>query len=173
MNPLSKNLKGSLKAVERKEDSCATPSCKTLKAIHQLKVEARANSSCDSQAAQRFKGTIVVERLVTAFDQDGMHRGIHAGDFEWLGSDIKVTGRISGLTNQGTHRQPAFEDCQPCDARGVMEGRLCGQVVESRDPALAGCNVVAAYRISFDPSSSGGSGAIIGVLEGVVVCKCR
>jgi hypothetical protein len=173
VNPLSKNLKGTLTPPERKEESCAAPPCKTLKTIHRLKVEARVNRPCDTRLAGAFSGTIVVERLITAFDQDGMHRGVHAGDFEWFGSSLRLTGRISGLTNEGTHRLPVFTDCQPCDARGVMEGRLCGQVVESQDPALKRCQVVAAYRIKFDPSVGGGSGAVTGVLEGVIICACQ
>jgi hypothetical protein len=173
INPLSKNLKGTLTLLERKEELCTVPPCKTLKTIHRLKVEARVNTPCDSRVARSFSGTIVVEKLITAFDQGGSHRGVHAGDFVLVAPSLKATGRISGLTNQGTHRLPAFTDCQKCDARGVMEGRLCGQVVESQDPALKGSQIVAAYRIKFDPSVTGGSGAIVGVLEGVIAVRCK
>jgi len=173
INPLSKNLKGTLTPVEKKAESCAVPPCKTLKTIHRLKVEARINTPCDSRVARSFSGTIVVEKFITAFDDDGSRRGVHAGDFELIAPSLRAKGRISGLTNQGTHRLPVFTDCQKCNDRGVMEGRLCGQVVESQDPALKGCQIVATYRIKFDPSVTGGSGAITGVLEGVVVCRCQ
>jgi hypothetical protein len=103
--------------------------------------------------------TLFVGRLVTAFEIDGEHRGFHAGDFEWtVTAGLKVAGRMSGVTNVGTHREPPLKPCQKCDERGVMEGRLSGQVTTSQDPALNGCQVIAAYRIRFDPSRKGGNG---------------
>lgn len=53
-----------------------------------------------------------------------------------------------------------------------MEGRLCGTVVRPAEPRLAGAQVVAAYRIRFDPSEKGGEGAVAGTLEGLVVRSC-
>ena len=64
---------------------------------------------------------------------------------------------MSGVTNAGTHRLPAFKDCQKCDDRGVMEGRICGQIVSPNNPALNGCQVMAAYRIRFDSSAHRGN----------------
>jgi hypothetical protein len=138
---------------------CTTPECETLKTVHELKVELQSNPPCDSKLARSFDGTLFVGRLVTAFEIDGEHRGFHAGDFEWTGTaGLKVAGRMSGVTNVGTHREPPFKPCQKCDERGVMEGRLCGQVTTSQDPALKRCQVIAAYRIRFDPSRKGGNG---------------
>ncbi|HZN10177.1 MAG TPA: hypothetical protein VFC61_00780 [Blastocatellia bacterium] len=174
LSAVSKNMRGTLKLNVSQEHKCEDPPCKTLKTVHQLKLAPRANQPCDSRLARPFGGTIVVERLVTAFDEDGHHRGFHAGDFVWAGTaGVKVVGRLSGITNAGTHRRPVFDDCQPCDARGVMEGRLCGQVTAADDPALKNCQVMGAYRIKFDPSVTGGSGAVTGVLEGVIICPCR
>jgi hypothetical protein len=118
--------------------------------------------------------TLFVGRLVTAFEIDGEHRGFHAGDFEWtVTAGLKVAGRMSGVTNVGTHREPPFKPCQKCDERGVMEGRLCGQVTTSQDPALKRCQVIAAYRIRFDPSRKGGNGDVEGTLEGLIICSSK
>ena len=174
LDALSKNLEGRLRLASARRQQCKSPECVTLKTLHELTLKATRHRPCDSGLARAFDGVIKVARLVTAFDEDGMHRGFHAGDFTWTGAaGLRVVGRLSGVTNVGTHRAPAFQPCQRCDDRGVMEGRLCGQVVATRDPALRRCQVIAAYRIRFDPSVRGGSGAVRGTLEGVIVCPCR
>ena len=174
LNALSKNLKGTLTLNVSEPHKCTTPECKTLKTVHELKVELQSNPPCDSKLARSFDGTLFVDSLVTAFEIDGEHPGFHAGDFEWTGpGGLKFAGRMSGVTNVGTHREPPFKPCQKCDERGVMEGRLCGQVTTSQDPALKGCQVIAAYRIKFDPSSKGGNGGVEGTLEGLIICPCK
>lgn len=173
VNSLSKDTRGKLTLSDSKEHKCSDPGCITLKTIHSLKIKAKAHKPCDSSISRYLNGDIVVERLVTAFDQDGNHRGFHAGDFLWSGVGIKAAGRISGITNAGTHREPVFKACQSCDDRGVMEGRLCGQIIESQDPKLKDCQIVAVYRIKFDPSKTGGQGVVEGVIEGVIVCPCK
>jgi hypothetical protein len=171
---LSKDLEGRLSRRSSKRQQCRLPQCVTLKVVHRLQLKPTPHPPCDSPLARAFDGPIEVVRLVTVFDQDGMHRGFHAGEFTWTGSGgFKAAGRLSGVTNLGTHRTPAFKDCQRCNELGVLEGRLCGQVVQTRSPALKGCQVIAAYRIRFDPSTQGGSGAVRGTLEGVIVCPCR
>ena len=77
------------------------------------------------------------------------------------------------MTNVGTHRAPVFKECQSCDDIGVMEGRLCGQIASTSHPALNGCQVMADYRIKFDPGVAGGQGAVRGTLEGVIICSCQ
>src|SRR5580765_8245576 len=119
LSALSKDLGGVLHLTDSKPHQCHTPPCKTLKTVHQLKVKAIGHQPCDSQPAKLLDGEIVIERLVTVFDQDGTHRGFHAGDFVWHGAaGIQVIGRMSGVTNVGTHRAPAFNDCQKCDEKG-------------------------------------------------------
>ena len=174
LNALSKDLSGTLTLADSKPHQCHVPACKTLKTVHQLKLKAVTHAPCDSKAGILLDGPIAVDRLVTVFDQDGTHRGFHAGDFVWQGAaGIQVTGRISGVTNEGTHRLPAFTDCQKCDDKGVMEGRLCGQIASTSTPALNGCQVIAAYRIKFDPGATGGQGGVRGTLEGVIICACK
>ena len=171
VSAVSKNLKGEMKRTSNKEQKCLTPNCKTLRTVHELKVDMK-NTSCDSAAAAPLKGTLGT-KLSTAFDTDGNHRGVHAGDFTWAGAGgLKITGRMSGVTNEGSHRLP-IQDCQKCSDIGILEGRLCGQVTDGgQTPKLKGCQVVAAYRIKFDPSKTGGDGAVIGTLEGVLICFC-
>jgi hypothetical protein len=174
LSALSKDLTGDLKLGDSKAHQCHTPPCKTLKTVHVLKLKVVGHAPCDSAPAKALDGALTVDRLVTVFDQDGQHRGFHAGDFTWSGAGgLQVTGRMSGVTNAGTHRLPAFKDCQKCDDRGVMEGRICGQIVSPNNPPLNGCQVMAAYRIRFDTSATGGTGAVSGTLEGVIICSCQ
>jgi len=171
VSAVSKDLKGVLKLGSSKEQKCQTPSCKTLRTAHELKVELK-KTKCDSPAALPLNGSLTT-KLITAFDTDGNHRGVHAGDFTWAGAGgLKITGRMSGITNEGSHRLP-IKDCQKCSDIGIMEGRLCGQVINGGEtPKLKGCQVIAAYRIKFDPSEKGGDGEVLGTLEGVLVCSC-
>jgi hypothetical protein len=169
---MSKDMKGELELNVQEEQKCEKPECRTLKTVHALKLVTGSHKPCESKLGSLLNGTIVVERLVTAFDQDGEHRGFHAGDFEWSGSGFRAAGRMSGMTNVGTHRRPVFEDCQQCDARGVMEGRICGQV-EAKIPEINGCQIFGSYRIKFDSSTSGGSGSVQGVIEAVLICSCE
>jgi hypothetical protein len=174
VSALSKDLTGVLHLVDSKPHQCKVPACKTLKTVHQLKVKVATHAPCDSHTGVLLDGTIAVDKLVTVFDTDGLHRGFHSGDFTWQGvPGLQVTGRMSGVTNVGSHRAPAFATCQKCDDKGVMEGRLCGQIASTSNAALNGCQVVADYRIKFDPSTTGGQGDVRGTLEGVIICSCQ
>jgi hypothetical protein len=97
LSALSKDLSGELHLGDSKSHQCQTPPCKTLKTVNGLKMEVAAHPPCDSRPSALLNGSIVVERLVTVFDQDGNHRGFHAGDFLWNGAaGIQVKGRMSG-----------------------------------------------------------------------------
>ncbi len=171
LNEVSKNLRGDLRRLAIKRRECDDPKCVTLKTVHALRVEVRSYD-CDSNVAKRMDGQLVIPRLVHALNNDGHGRGTHTGSFIWDGNGIDVEGEISGMTNLGTHRRPVFDDCQQCDERGVMEGRLCGRIVDAKKKKLIGCRVVAAYRIRFDPSESFQDTAVTGTLEGLIVCPC-
>lgn len=171
LKAVSKNFEGELRLQDRDIQKCSDPECKTLKTIHGLKVEVREHD-CDE--VKRLNGVLKVERLATAFqDGDGERRGVHAGDFRWDGVGVVIAGRMSGITNAGTHRDPYFDPCQECYAPGIMEGRMCGSVVDTKDPELRGCYYVGMYRLIFDPSSGGGEGAIKGLFEGSLICPCH
>lgn len=169
---VSKDVRGELDLNVSQIEKCLTPECRTLKTVHGLKVDVGGHD-CDSSLGKLLDGTLVVDRLVTAFEEDGLHRGVHAGDFRWESKGALIHGRMSGITNAGTHRAPVFEPCERCDERGVLTGRLCGEVVEAQVGELRECKVVAIYKIRFDPSEKGGSGGVYGTLEGMVICPCR
>jgi hypothetical protein len=174
LSAVSKNLRGEFGAPHPKRHECRKPECKTLRATQVLKVAVSPEQHCDSPLARNLNGTLVVERLASAFDQDGNHRGIHAGEFVWTGvPGVTVKGRISGMTNEGTHRPPAFTECQRCDQRGVMEGLLCGQIDAPAIDDLNGAQITASYRIKFDPTANGPAGGALGTLEGMIITPCR
>lgn len=169
---ISKDMKGDLKLTSSKQRRCQDPECQTLRTQHVLKVKVINNQPCDSPAAKHLQGALTAN-LTTALDTDGMHRGFHSGDFTWTGvGGLTITGTMSGITNDGTHRVP-IKACQKCGDRGIMEGKLCGEVVKPGDTKLKGCQVIAAYRIKFDPSVGFISTAVVGTIEGVLVCFCQ
>jgi hypothetical protein len=176
LNAVSKNFRGGLTQTVRQLQACAQPPCRTLKTVHAVKVEVQSNPPCDSPLGRRLDGVLRVDRLVTAYNTDGDHRGFHAGDFIWLGTaGTQAVGRMSGMTNVGTHRAPVFQPaCQRCDTTGVMEGRICGEITQTQIPELRGCQIVGTYRIKFDSSAGGGANqTITGVIEAVVICSCQ
>lgn len=173
LEPVSKDLRGELKLLDREREECGGPRCLTLKTDHLLKVDLRSHEPCDSRLGQLLDGTLLVRRLITALaDGTGEGRGMHAGDFRWFGDGFRIEGRLAGMTNVGTHREPVFRDCQTCHDPGYMEGRLCGRVVRAKDENLVGCQVTAAYRLRFDPSQGFKDTGVQGTLEGLVVCRC-
>jgi hypothetical protein len=172
VSPLSKDLEGELDLVHSERETCRTLECKTLETQHHLKL-AVSRHDCDSGAAGLLDGTLASGDLAHKFsDADGNRRGVHEGTFRWSGSGATAVGTLRGVTNAGTHRAPAFDECQRCDNPGVMEGLLVGTIRRARDRRLIGCTIQAAYRLRFDPSTDGGSGAVRGTLEGAIVCDC-
>ena len=171
LSNLSKNVKGEVALEVSKLQKCAKPKCVTLRTSNVFKLSL-ANNTCDSKLATDFNGSLSVTNLATAYQTDGMHRGFHAGDFVWAGANgLKVEGRMSGMTNEGTHRSP-IKECQKCDDVGIMEGRLCGTVTASNNPDLKGCQVMAAYRFKFEATAKGIQGKILGTIEGVIISPC-
>lgn len=171
LSPVSKDLRGELRLLDRDLEECPDLKCKTLKAEHALELDVVGHKPCDKPPI--WDGRLKA-KLVHAFvDGSGNNRGLHAGDFSWEGPGFQIRGTLSGVTNAGTHREPAFDKCQECYAPGYMEGRLCGQVLKSKDPKFVGCQVFAVYRLRFDPSESGGEGGVKGTLEGLTVCQCK
>lgn len=173
LEPVSKNLRGELKLLDRERQECEEPRCLTLKTDHLLKLEVESHEPCDSELGRLLDGTLVVRRLIHALaNGTGEGRGLHTGEFRWTGADVRIAGQLSGMTNVGTHRQPPLDPCQECHAPGYMEGRLCGSIVQARDQRLVGCQVTAAYRLLFDPSEGFQDTGVRGTLEGLVVCAC-
>jgi hypothetical protein len=172
LSSLSKDFEGELRRVESTEERCRDPDYTTLETVHQIELRV-SRHDCDSDVGALLDGVLHSGDLVHKFeDGDGNRRGVHEGSFRWKGAGAQATGTLRGVTNVGTHRKPAFDECQRCDDRGVMEGLLLGTIRRARDRRLVGCRLQAAYRLRFDPSSEGGSGAVAGTLEGSVVCDC-
>lgn len=173
LEPVSKNLRGELRLLDRERQQCEESDCRTLKTDHMLKVEVHSHEPCDSDVGRLLDGVLFVRRLVSAMsDGTGEGRGLHTGEFRWVGADFRIEGHLSGMTNVGTHREPVFQACQECHAPGHMEGRLCGRIVKAKDKRLVGCQVTAGYRLHFDPSEGFQDTGIEGTLEGLVVCPC-
>jgi hypothetical protein len=165
---VSKDLKGEFVVADQEEQKCRRPGCVTLKAHLKFKVQVTPHHPCDAVASRAFDGTIGGE-LLFAHIENGYGRGYHLGRFDWAGAASRLIGRMSGVTNAGTHRSPAAR-CEPCDRRGHMEGRLDAVVV---DGDHKGCRVRATYVINYDTSHEAQDTAIIGTLEGVLICPCE
>jgi hypothetical protein len=165
---VSKDLRGEFHVADQDEQRCKRPGCVTLKAMLEFKVQVASHRACDSVAAQVFDGTID-GKLLFALIENGYGRGYHVGQFDWVGAKSNLVGRMSGMVNAGTHRSPAAQ-CEPCDRRGHMEGRLDAVVVDGEHK---GCRVLATYVIDYDTSHQAQDTGIIGTLEGVLICPCE
>jgi hypothetical protein len=172
VSPLSKDLEGGLDLVHSEPERCRTLRCQTLETQHHLKLTV-SRHDCDSEVASLLDGTLTSGDLAHKFaDADGTRRGVHEATFRWRGSRTIVSGSMRGVTNAGTHRAPAFDECQRCEDPGVMEGLLVGRIRRAPDRRLVGCTIQAAYRLRFDAAKEGGSGGVRGTLEGAIVCDC-
>lgn len=172
LHRLSKDVEGTMHPISARSEKCPERGCRVLKTGHRLELKLGTHQPCDSDEALALSGDLHVVDLVSAFvDGEGVERGVHTGRVHWQGA-VVATGAWSGVTNVGTHREPAFKSCQSCDERGVMEGRLCAVVHDKTSP-LWGWRVVAAYRLAFSPSAQGGEGPVTGTIEGLLVGECH
>ena len=173
LDELSKDVKGELTIIDVDGHVCRELDCKTLVVEHLLRAEVFSHR-CDSELGKLFDGQMIIRDLTTVFaGGSGLRRGMHTARFQWRTAIGVVQGRMSGMTNEGTHREPAFKGCQECGEIGVMEGQLCGRVTRAKDPALRGVQVTAAYRFAFEPNEKGGEGGLAGTIEGMVVRNCE
>src|SRR5438105_2013911 len=117
---LSKNVKGALSLHRSDPRRCLQPECSSLRTLSTLKCTLASARPCDSALAHRLDGELVIETLAGAFDTDGVHRGVHAGDFAWRFHGGVAEGRISGTCNAGILRKPVFRTaCEECSTLGV------------------------------------------------------
>ena len=172
LDELSKDFEGSLSDPESERVICRQLDCATLVVEQQLRAKVWSHD-CDSELGKLFDGELLVRELTTVFAHgSGKRRGFHSGTFRWRTSAGIVQGHLRGMTNEGTHRKPAFDGCQKCGDDNVMEGRLCGRLVRPTDEKLAGIQVTAAYRIRYDSSEGGGVGGVAGTIEGLLIRTC-
>ena len=121
LSALSKDLKGELRGIESERQECRPRDCITLETVHQLDVEVFAHD-CDSRAGRLLDGRLSCGQLVHKFEEgDGNRRGVHEGPFRWRGAGVLASGTMTGVTNMGTHRQPAF-DVMPALRRPRRDG---------------------------------------------------
>jgi hypothetical protein len=171
---LSKNVRGKTALQSSKRHVCAKSKCITLRTEGVLKVALTSNAPCDGALATLLSGSLSIKTLATAYEKDGLGRGVHAGDFRWISAKKDVIdGRISGITNGGLVRAAPFTHAvEKCVSEGILVGRLCGRVVRTENPKLAQAQIVATYRFHATPTKKGEDGAVVGTLEGVVITPC-
>ena len=149
MDTISSDVAGLLNLDEQISQPCSKSRCLTLKTIHTIWLRALP-TRCNQ--IDLGGGTLALFNLVTAFAQDGGHRGVHRGQFVWTSPGIVrrsvVYGAVVGVTNVGTHRGPSFPPCQSgCDESEVMEGQLIDGVFELYNaPRYRGATLSGAYR---------------------------
>jgi hypothetical protein len=171
---LSKDVHGETALQTSTKHTCKNSGCVTLRTQGTLKIKLANNAPCDHGLAGEFAGTLAIKTLATAYEKDGLGRGVHAGDFEWISlkKDV-IQGRISGTTNAGLVRPapftPGFEKCL---AEGILYGRLCGRIVQSPNPELVGARFLATYRLHTTSTAKGANGPVVGTLEGAVITAC-
>ena len=69
-------------------------------------------------------------------------------------------------------KHPQRHACEECRDPGALIGRLCGTVVRAVDPRLVGSLVTGVYRFEVEPTEEGGSGRLVGTVEGALVQEC-
>ena len=112
LDELSKDLEGELVLVESERAQCEELDCRTLVVEQQIRAKVWSHD-CDSELGKLFDGLLAVRDLTTIYAHgSGTHRGFHAGTFLWRASVGIVQGQLRGMTNEGTHRKPAFDGCQ-------------------------------------------------------------
>jgi hypothetical protein len=171
LQSVSKDVEGEFGPPDSERRQCREPDCTTLTSLQVLNLKLGSHPDCDR--LPELDGTIELRDLVHVFDNSGNERGMHTGEFRWESAAGLIFGRMSGITNAGTHRPPAFGECQRCrDA--VLEGQLCGTVCRAREARFTDCRVVGGYRLRIDPGSDGiPQQRVVGTFEGLLVCPCR
>jgi hypothetical protein len=173
--PLSKDVKGKLEKADAKTHKCGEPECETLVTSQTMALDLSSQKSCDGKEARLLDGQLVVKELVHAIDAASSGRGFHSGRFEWQSSAGLVVGELSGLTNAGLVRKPAFDACERCRTERIDTGRFCGTVEKAEQEEFEDARVFGLYRLRFTRQSKTGGflGGVVGTWEGVVVRPCR
>ncbi|HKP90617.1 MAG TPA: hypothetical protein VJT75_11680 [Thermoleophilaceae bacterium] len=172
---LSKNVKkGDLQKPNPKHYSCKEPECETLVTAQTMVLDLSTQRGCDDKLARLLDGRVVVEELVHAFNVDPSGRGFHSGRFQWESKAGVAVGELSGMTNAGLFRKPAFDACEKCLTTRIDLGRFCGAVEKAEAKEFEGARLFGVYRLRFSRASGNGFvGNVTGTWEGVVVRPCR
>ncbi|MDH5605517.1 MAG: hypothetical protein OEY93_01405 [Anaerolineae bacterium] len=150
--------------------------CTTIKTIENIKMSVIDNGKCDSEISREVCMGDFSAKLMAVLRDNSDGRGYHSGRFRWEFKDLFVAqGRMSGITNAGTHRFPLL-DCEPCNALAHMEGFLDGYVTginyipETRGQEYS--RLVGSYAIQIDWHKGGMDGDLLGILEGMLIGPC-
>jgi hypothetical protein len=171
---LSKDLRGKAAKPDPRRHSCGEPKCETLVSAQVVELELVSHGDCDDDLARLLDGGLKLSLIHAMKDGDTRARGFHYARFEWSAPGTLIVGEMSGATNAGVHREPAFKACEKCESIPIDEGRFCGQVERARRKAFEGAQVFGIYRLDLDdPTQDGFAGAVKGTLEGVVLQPCR
>jgi hypothetical protein len=166
--------RGAIKRVgEPRYDVCGSPPCQTFKAKHNFACVLRINLECDSKIGKLFTDGLTRPNFTSEITQglimNGEGRGAHHGKYTIVGRDgLRATGILGGTTNTGTH-QTLPSDCESCNVKGHMEGRLTGKI--TKGPLIWG-RIFASYMILFEPSTEFNDTMAKGTLEGIIVRDC-
>jgi hypothetical protein len=172
--PVSKVLKGRISDAEPERRECEDPRCLSLVTRQTLELGLEP-FECDDPDVSRplLNGVIRVVDLVHVFDRSGDGRAFHSGDFRWESGRTLIFGRLSGITNAGTHHEPVM-DCQRCNDPGFLQGQLCGSIARAEDQTLRGAQIFANYALRVDRVAGDGipEQEVRGTIEGVLVRGC-
>lgn len=154
---------------EPKLDKCGSPACISFKVIHNFHTILKS-WECDSETAKILNGELTCPELIHGLKLNGGGRGAHHGKILINGDKgTIVEGIMAGTTNTGTHHTIKGSDCEPCDQKGHMEGRLIANITKG---PLAGGRIFASYMIFFEYSTEFKDTVALGNLEGVIVRDC-
>jgi hypothetical protein len=169
---LSKIALGRIGPPEPERRECDDPPCLTVTTRQELELDDIQPFGCDQDPVP-LRGVLRIVDLIHVFDKNAEERGFHSGDFRWESDGTLVFGRMSGITNAGTHHPPVLE-CQDCRAPGFLQGRLCGSIARTPDPALRGAQVFANYLLHVEELRGDGipEQRVRGTVEGVLVRGC-
>ena len=172
---VSKNWEGRAERRDARVQPCAEHDCRPLKTVTDLRL-ATVPALCDTPPAHALE-TLHAPAFFSAFEfiPANRARGVHAADFTWNGHGLSVVGQMVGTINANTARRPVDAVKPGCFVAGLVEGQLCGEVVEDASGQLDRAKLVGNYRfrVTLDPETGIVSTRGVGTFEGVLLQWCK
>ena len=172
---VSKNWEGWAERRDARVQPCAEHDCRPLKTVTDLRL-ATVPALCDTPPAHALE-TLHAPAFFSAFEfiPANRARGVHAADFTWNGPGLSVVGQMVGTINANTARLPVDAVKPGCFVAGLVEGHLCGEVVEDASGQLDRAKLVGNYRfrVTLDPETGIVSTRGVGTFEGVLLQWCK
>jgi hypothetical protein len=134
---------------KRQKKSYQKPNeCQTYKTWNRIEVEFRGVEKEEEEKPFLPNGTLIVEDFHQVMNHNEKGRGEHGGRFEYrTRSGILMEGKMIGVSQAGTHREPSAWDLESADEFGHLEGRLVGTILNG---SQKGVLVEARYVIETD-----------------------